>query len=362
MKASKEAFFLPIKSYFRDVIHERYMRRCIELAQNGKGNVSPNPMVGAVVVYNNSIIGEGYHQQYGQAHAEVNAINSVKDKSLLNQSTIYVSLEPCNHFGKTPPCSDLIIENNIPRVVIGCVDPFDQVAGQGIEKLKKKGIEVTVGVLENDCIHLNRRFFTFHNKKRPYIILKWAQSQDGFIDVKRSSSSVGINWITQPETQQLTHSWRAEEDAILVGKNTVICDNPSLTVRASSGKNPIRIVLDSKLELNQNFSIFNSEAKTIIINSIKDEQVKNITYKKVNFDALEKELLSYLCEQNILSIIVEGGAYTLNQFINNNLWDEARILTGTPYFEQGLKVQGLNQIPQNTFSFGKDKITIYTNA
>lgn len=339
--------------------HEAYMQRCIELAQNGAGNVSPNPMVGAVVVCADKIIGEGYHQLYGEAHAEVNAIKAVKDKSLLSKATIYVSLEPCAHFGKTPPCSDLIIDSRIPNVVIGCTDPFAQVSGKGIEKLKNAGITVSVGILEKECLELNKRFFTFHEKKRPYIILKWAQSQDGFMDKKRTDTCPTINWITEPNTKQLTHKWRSEEDAILIGKNTAINDNPELTTRVVDGKNPIRIVVDRKLKLPKDLKIFNSEAKTIILNELKNEGNDSILYKKVNFESFFDDLWSVCIENDIISLIVEGGAFTINQFIENDLWDEARVLTGKPFFVGGIKAPKLNIEPNQQLSFGKDEISYY---
>ena len=340
--------------------HEVYMQRCIELAQNGAGNVSPNPMVGAVVVHDNKIIGEGYHQLYGEAHAEVNAINAVKDKSLLSKATIYVSLEPCVHFGKTPPCSDLIIESKIPNAVIGCRDSYTEVDGKGIEKLRKAGVNVIFGVLEKDCLAFNKRFFTFHEKKRPYIILKWAQSQDGFMDKNRTDTCPTINWITHPNTKQLTHKWRSEEDAILIGKNTAINDNPELTTRVVDGKNPIRIVIDKKLELAKDLKIFNSAAKTIILNELKNEENDSILHKKVTFDSFFDDLWSICTENDIISLIVEGGPFTLNQFLENDLWDEARVLTGKSFFAKGVKAPQLNIKPAEKFTFGKDEITYYT--
>jgi len=340
--------------------YEAYMQRCIELAQNGAGNVSPNPMVGAVVVHNDKVIGEGYHQLYGEAHAEVNAINAVKDKSLLSKATIYVSLEPCVHFGKTPPCSDLIIESKIPNAVIGCRDSYKEVDGKGIEKLQKAGVNVIFGVLEKDCLDLNKRFFTFHEKKRPYIILKWAQSQDGFMDKIRTDTCPTINWITHPNTKQLTHKWRSEEDAILIGKNTAINDNPELTTRAVDGKNPTRIVIDRKLELSKDLKIFNSASKTIILNELKNEENDSILHKKVFFESFFDDLWSICTENDIISLIVEGGAFTLNQFIEKDLWDEARVLTGDPFFEEGVKAPQLNIKSAEKFTFGKDKITYYT--
>ena len=237
-------------------IHEKYINRCLQIAKNGLGTTRPNPMVGAVIVYNEKIIGEGFTSPYGQAHAEVNAINAVKDKSLLSQSTIYVTLEPCSHYGKTPPCSDLIIDNKIPNVVIGCIDDNPEVAGKGIQKLRDAGCNVIVGVLEKDCKTHLKRFFTFHNKKRPYIILKWAETKDGFIAPQTKDEQKPV-WITNIYSRQLVHKWRAEEQAILVGTNTVIEDNPSLTVRDWYGNNPIRIVLDRNSKLDTSFSVFN---------------------------------------------------------------------------------------------------------
>ncbi len=340
---------------------ELYMLRCIKLAQLGKRAVAPNPMVGAVIVHENKIIGEGYHQQYGEAHAEVNAVNSVQDKSLLKDATIFVSLEPCAHHGKTPPCSDLLIKNNFKRVVIGCLDTFSEVSGKGILKLKKAGIDVTVGVLGNECRELNKRFFTFHEKKRPFIMLKWAQSQDGYIDLNRENNQKGINWITQKETKTIVHQWRSEEHAILVGKNTIINDNPSLTVREVKGINPIRIVIDPKNStFNSDYNIFNQEAPTIIFNS-KIEQVQdNINWIKLE-DFSIKNICNQLYKLNIQSIIIEGGAYTLNQFINSDLWDEARVLIGQPTFETGIKAPNINNTPIHSETFFEDKIHYYKN-
>ena len=248
--------------------HQKYINRCIQLAKNGLGTTYPNPMVGSVIVYNDEIIGEGWHQKAGESHAEVNAINSVKDKSLLSKSTIYVSLEPCSHFGKTPPCCDLIIKNNIPNVVIGTVDPFAKVAGNGIKKLLEAGKNVTIGILEDECNDLNKRFFTFHTKKRPYIILKWAESADGFIAPSSKDKKEPV-WITNEISRQLVHKWRSEEQAILVGTQTVLDDNPSLTTRDWFGKNPIRIVLDQNNKISKENHIFDSQAKTLSIS--KDE-------------------------------------------------------------------------------------------
>ena len=313
---------------------EFFMQRCIELASKAMGCASPNPMVGSVIVYNNKIIGEGYHEKYGSHHAEVNAINSVKDKSLLLKSTLYVNLEPCAHFGKTPPCSDLIIQNKIPEVVIGCVDTFSEVSGKGIERMRSVGIDVKVGVLENESRELNKRFFTFHEKKRPYIILKWAESKDGFIAPKNQTKPF---WMTSSESKKLAHKWRAEEDAILVGRITAEKDNPSLTVREVEGSNPIRIVIDKDLKLSADFNLFNNDAKTIVFNQLKSEENNSNNYIKINFNNLTKNILKELHKQNIQSIIIEGGTITLQSFIDNNLWDEARIFTTNKTLTEGVK-------------------------
>ena len=313
---------------------EFFMQRCIELASKTMGCASPNPMVGSVIVYNNKIIGEGYHEKYSSHHAEVNAINSVKDKSLLSKSTLYVNLEPCAHFGKTPPCSDLIIQNKIPEVVIGCVDTFSEVSGKGIERMRSVGIDVKVGVLENESRELNKRFFTFHEKKRPYIILKWAESKDGFIAPKNQTKPF---WMTSSESKKLAHKWRAEEDAILVGRITAEKDNPSLTVREVEGSNPIRIVIDKDLKLSADFNLFNNDAKTIVFNQLKSEENNSNNYIKINFNNLTKNILQELHKQNIQSIIIEGGTKTLQSFIDKNLWDEARIFTTKKTLTEGVK-------------------------
>lgn len=313
---------------------EFFMQRCIELASKAMGCASPNPMVGSVIVYNNKIIGEGYHEKYGSHHAEVNAINSVKDKSLLSKSTLYVNLEPCAHFGKTPPCSDLIIQNKIPEVVIGCVDTFSEVSGKGIERMRSIGIDVKVGILENESRELNKRFFTFHEKKRPYIILKWAESKDGFIAPKNQTKPF---WITSSESKKLVHEWRAEEDAILVGRITAEKDNPYLTVRKVKGANPTRIVIDKDLKLSAVLNLFNNDAKTIIFNQKKSVENNSNNYIKINFNNLTKNILQELHKQNIHSIIIEGGTKTLQSFIDKKLWDEARIFTTNKTLTEGVK-------------------------
>lgn len=316
-----------------------YMQRCLDLALLGLGNAAPNPMVGSVIVHNGKIIGEGYHQKCGGAHAEVNAVNSVKDKSLLKESTIYVNLEPCAHYGKTPPCANLIVEKQIPNVVVGCVDPFAKVSGKGIETLKNAGCNVDVGILEQEGKELNRRFFTFHEKKRPYIILKWAQTLDGFIDIDRKSNdAIEPYWITNNLAKMLVHKWRTEESAFMVGANTALNDNPRLTVRDWSGRNPVRIIADRDLSLPISLHIFNNDAKTLIFNKVKDERIGNHEYIKINYDEnMPEQLLDKLFQLEIQSIVIEGGRKILEQFINKNLWDESRIFTGNKYFSKGTK-------------------------
>ncbi len=299
--------------------HEFYIARCLQIAKNGLGSTRPNPMVGCVIVHDYLIIGEGFTSKYGGPHAEVNAINSVKNKSLLKNSTLYVTLEPCSHYGKTPPCSDLIIEHKIPNVVIGCVDDNPEVAGKGIERLRKSGCKVTVGVKEATCKQHHKRFFTFHNKKRPYIILKWAQTNDGFIAPESKTYKKPV-WITGDLSRQLVHKWRTEEQAILVGGNTVLEDNPSLTVRDWYGQNPIRVVIDSNSNLPKNASVFNNQSQTLII---QDNDVHNICHA--------------LFQNNINSVIIEGGSKTLQSFIDANIWDEARVFIGDARFKNGIQ-------------------------
>jgi len=306
--------------------HQKYMQRCLQLAKNGLGTTRPNPSVGCVIVYNNRIIGEGYTSPYGGAHAEVNAINSVSDKSLLKSATLYVTLEPCSHHGKTPPCSDLIIKHQIPRVVIGTVDTHDKVSGKGKKKLESAGCNVTTTILEDTCKQQHKRFLTYHNKKRPYIILKWAESQDGFLAPKTKDRKKPV-WITNKYSRQLVHKWRAEEHAILVGTNTVIEDNPSLTTRDYKGLNPIRVVIDRTQKLSNSYSVFDTQAETITLSE------DNLDFNK----PLAQEICSFLHQKNIQSLIVEGGLQTLQTFIDENLWDEAKVFKGSLNFKQGIK-------------------------
>lgn len=348
---------------------EKYMTRCIQLAKIGQCNTSPNPMVGCVIVYNDKIIGEGYHLRAGQAHAEVNAINSVSDKTLLKKSTLYVNLEPCAHFGKTPPCANLIADLKIPNVVIGTIDTAAHVSGKGIEILKNAGCNVKVGVLEKESRQLNKRFFTFHEKKRPYIILKWAETLDGFIDVDKAiKSEVKPTWITNQLSKALVHKWRAEEDAILVGTNTVVSDNPRLTTREWIGKNPLRIVLDPTLRLIPDSKVFNSDAETIIIadisckNQKKNELNSKIGIEFVNFSSdFKNQLEAILVKYKLQSIIIEGGATTLQYFIDNNFWDEARVFIGEKYFKCGIKAPSMKKKEEFREKLGDSKLLLFLN-
>jgi len=337
---------------------EMYMQRCIQLAQLGHGMVAPNPMVGSVLVYKDQIIGEGYHQQYGQPHAEVNCINSVAeaDKGLIGQSTLYVSLEPCAHFGKTPPCADLIIKHQIPKVIIGCRDPFEAVNGKGIDKLLAAGVDVTVGILEEECKILNKRFFTFHTKKRPYIVLKWAETGNRFIGNDTQERLL----ISSETTNKLVHKWRSEEAAILVGTNTALLDNPSLTNRLWTGKQPIRLVLDKLLSLPKSLNIFDKKQLTIVFNLVKHEEELNLIYYKLEGNTpLLQQIMDACYQLNIQSILVEGGNKTLQSFIDNELWDEARVITNTQLtVEKGVPSPILfNARNSSTTKIGNELIT-----
>ncbi|RDI53688.1 bifunctional diaminohydroxyphosphoribosylaminopyrimidine deaminase/5-amino-6-(5-phosphoribosylamino)uracil reductase RibD [Flavobacterium glaciei] len=343
-------------------IHEKYIRRCIELAKNGLGTTYPNPLVGSVIVYDNKIIGEGWHKKSGEPHAEVNAVNSVKDKSLLKKATIYVSLEPCSHFGKTPPCCDLIIQNKIPSVVIGTVDPNIKVAGNGIKKLMEAGIHVTVGILEAECNELNKRFFTFHEKKKPYIILKWAESHDGFIAPIEKSEKKPV-WITNVYSRQLVHKWRTEEQAILVGTQTVIDDNPKLNARDWFGNNPIRVVLDQNNRIPKDSHILDNQAKTILFSGFKPNLEKeNGIFETIDFKKnIAEQIVQSLYTNHIQSVIIEGGRQTLHTFIDANLWDEARIFVGNTPFKNGIKAPILDRKQFEKYCIGTDELLIFRN-
>lgn len=315
---------------------EKYMQRCIQLARNGLCNAAPNPMVGAVIVCDGKIIGEGYHVRCGEAHAEVNAIRSVKDPSLLKRATIYVSLEPCSHYGKTPPCADLIIEKQIPRIVIGCQDPFAKVAGRGIQKLKDAGREVVVGVLEAECRQLIRRFITFHTQRRPYITLKWAESADKYIDLLREGGSPVI--LSSPLTSMLVHKKRAEHSAIMVGTRTAELDNPSLTVRQWYGRSPVRIVLDRKLSLSPTLHLFDGSVPTLVFTESPHEPTPNVEYIPTDYrlDVLP-QIMETLYTRELQSLMVEGGSTLLQSFIDAGLWDEAFVEEAPSSLLSGVK-------------------------
>jgi diaminohydroxyphosphoribosylaminopyrimidine deaminase / 5-amino-6-(5-phosphoribosylamino)uracil reductase len=340
--------------------HKKYMKRCLQLAKNGLSTAIPNPSVGAVIVFENKIIGEGYTSKYGGNHAEVNAINSVKNKSLLSKSTIYVSLEPCSHFGKTPPCANLIVEHKIPRVVIGCVDSFSEVSGKGIEKLKQAGCEVILGILEEECLQSNVRFFTFHNKKRPYVILKWAETADGFVAplINKSGKSVAIS---NNYSRQKSHQLRANEKAILVGVNTVLQDNPNLDTRDWFGNHPIRIVLDKENVIENQLNVKNQSQETIIFTENPEKSTENLEYIKIDFDKnLVENILNKLYQKNIQSIIIEGGTKTLQQFIDTNIWDEAYVYKSDKRLENGIKAPCFTNgnVVQKTINIKNDVLTI----
>ena len=353
--------------YFCGVkIHENYILRCIQLAKNGLGTTFPNPMVGSVIVHNEKIIGEGYTSPYGGPHAEVNAIKSVAEPSLLKNATLYVTLEPCSHYGKTPPCADLIVEHKIPRVVIGISDPNTKVAGKGIQKLKEAGCEVTVGVLEKECREHHRRFLTFHQKKRPFIILKWAETLDGFMapEPEKRTTDPQPYWITNARSRQLVHQWRSEEQAILVGTNTVLIDNPKLNLRFWYGTSPTRIIIDRKLKIDQTFHILDGSIKTLVITEVttSDNYLPGICYETIDFSKnVARQIGEKLYKNNLLSVIVEGGAKTLKTFIEEGLWDEARIFTGNAQFGKGLKSPNISGRWMESNTIEKDTLKILRN-
>ncbi len=322
-------------------------------------------MVGSVIVYDDKIIGEGYTSPYGGEHAEVNAIESVVEKPLLSEATLYVSLEPCSHFGKTPPCADLIVKHQLKKVVVGVVDAHSLVAGKGIAHLKSNGIDVEVGILENECIEINKRFFTFHQKKRPYIILKWAETKDGFIDKKRNADAENLpNWISNKYSQQIVHKWRGEEQAILVGTNTVIADNPRLNVRSYKGENPIRLVLDNSFRIPHHSNVFDGSVKTIVFTGSKisfDDEKENIQIELIDYSrSIPKQICEVLFKRGIQSVIIEGGAQTLQGFINDDFWDEARIFIGDIIFKEGLSAPEIKGIEQKRMQVFSDTLKIIT--
>jgi diaminohydroxyphosphoribosylaminopyrimidine deaminase/5-amino-6-(5-phosphoribosylamino)uracil reductase len=339
---------------------EMFMKRALELAAQGMGNVAPNPLVGCVIVYEDQIIGEGFHQRYGGAHAEVNAINSVDDKSLLQKSTLYVTLEPCNHQGLTPACTELIISHKIPKVVIATVDPNPQVSGKGIARLSEAGIQVELGLMEEEARWMNCRFITFHEKQRPYIILKWAETQDGFMDILRENGETGSFAISGKEAKTMVHRWRTEEAAILVGSRTVFIDNPQLTARHWEGKDPVRIVIDANLKVPRTHRIFEDRGRTIVFNRLETRPIFNIEYVQLNFaEEILPHIMDYLRYEKLTSVIVEGGAATLGRFLELGLWDEIRRFKAPMKLEAGLKAPIIDGIPAETLQVGDDILEVY---
>ena len=340
---------------------ELYMRRCLQLAQQAEGQTAPNPMVGAVLVHNGVIIGEGYHHRCGLPHAEVNAIASVKNPELLPQSTLYVSLEPCSHYGKTPPCAKLIIEKRIPRVVVGMGDPNEKVNGRGIAMLSEAGVEVIEHVLEPECRWLNRRFITFHTKKRPFILLKWAQTADGFIDKIRDDASTPPLRISNEVTKTLNHQIRSVESAILIGTNTALLDNPHLTSRKWGSRNPVRMVVDRSLRIPADYRLLDDSAPTVVFNARKDETIGNISYVRLDFEQnIVPQMVDYLYQHELQSVIVEGGRQLLQSFIDLDLWDEARIETSPVTIGDGVKAPNFPMKPTKIEFFGQNEMRIFS--
>lgn len=340
---------------------ESYMLRAIELAKRGAGNVAPNPMVGCVIVHDGVVIGEGWHRNYGGPHAEVNAIQSVSDKSLLSQSQLYVTLEPCSHFGKTPPCADLIVNSKIPKVTIACLDPNPLVAGKGVEKLKRAGIEVDLGMHQKEADYMNRRFFTFMEKKRPYIHLKWAMTADGFIDKLRMNDEKGSYRISGDAARRVSHKWRSEESAILVGSRTALVDNPELTSRFWPGKSPTCILIDPSLKVPVDAKLFHQDRLTLVYNRLIEKATANAQYIKIEGDDLLQEILNDLFERKIQSVLVEGGAQTLQSFINQNCWDEISVFQSNQTIGDGLKAPTFQSENAEIEIVGKDKLISFFN-
>ena len=341
--------------------HEHYIKRCLEISKLGIGTTRPNPSVGAVLVVDDRIIGEGFTSPYGGNHAEVNAISAVKDQTLLAIATMYVTLEPCSHFGKTPPCADLIIKSEIKKVVIGCIDSNVLVAGKGIERLQNAGCEVIVGVLEKECKAHHKRFFTFQTKKRPFIILKWAQTLDAYVAPKNRAIQAPV-WITNEASRQLVHKWRCEEQAILVGTTTVLDDNPRLDVRYWKGEDPVRIVIDKELKIPTNLKVYDGSVKTIFINERSTSVKGAIFFEKINFSKpIAIQICEVLFKHNIQSLIVEGGTKTIQTFIDENLWDEARVFSGEVHFNDGVNAPKFDVIPTNKENIKGDILKTYLN-
>jgi len=342
----------------------KFIRRCLELALKAEGLTYPNPLVGSVIVHEGKIVGEGFHLTAGGPHAEVIAINSVADKAVLKFSTLYVNLEPCSHFGKTPPCTDLIISNAIPRVVIGTSDTSEKVSGKGLRALRDAGCEAVVGVAEEECRLINRRFFTFNEKRRPYITLKWAQSADGFLDFIRSEDQkTGPNWITGKPERVLVHKWRACEQSILVGAGTVRVDNPRINVREWKGLDPFKIILSSTGSVNKKSALFESNSKVVIFTNDMDMDYENaVTVKLNNSLPSSFQVAEYLYHEGIQSLFIEGGAKVLNHFISTGLWDEARIFTGMSHFNGGVKAPSIEGVLSNRMVFNGSSLETYLNV
>jgi diaminohydroxyphosphoribosylaminopyrimidine deaminase/5-amino-6-(5-phosphoribosylamino)uracil reductase len=341
----------------------KFMRRCLELASKAEGLTYPNPMVGSVIVYDGTILGEGYHLRSGESHAEVNAINSVSDKTKLKLSTLYVNLEPCSHFGKTPPCADFIISNEIPRIVIGTIDTSNKVSGKGVKRLREAGCEVITGVIEAECRRLNRRFFTFHEKGRPYITLKWAQSADGYLDIIRSvDHKAEPTWITGKPERVLVHKWRASEQAILAGAGTIRADNPRLDVREWRGPDPLKLILSSSGSFNMTTSVNNTNKKIVVFTHNPDADIPDadMVILKSNLPS-SIQISGFLYSSGIQSLLIEGGAEVLNHFISTGLWDEARIFTGTDYFKEGVKAPQIKGVLFSKTIFSGSSFEIYLN-
>lgn len=335
--------------------HEQYMRRCIELAKKAKGNTYPNPLVGSIIVYDGKIIGEGYHKKAGEAHAEINAINSVKNQELLKDSKIYVTLEPCSHYGKTPPCALKIKDIGFKKVIIGAMDSHEKVNGKGKKILEDSGIEVISGVLEKECIELNKRFFTFHKKKRPYIILKWAESNDGFLDKNFQPTA-----ISNSIANQYVHQLRADENAILVGTKTALNDNPSLTVRNVNGNNPIRILIDFDLKIPEDFNIYNNEAPTLVFNFIKNDKRENVKWIKIERKKILKNILQKLYKEQIQSVVIEGGSFTIQQFLDENIWDKIIVIKNPNLsLEHGTPAPKFERTPFLERKIGDNLLSLY---
>ncbi|WP_438972923.1 bifunctional diaminohydroxyphosphoribosylaminopyrimidine deaminase/5-amino-6-(5-phosphoribosylamino)uracil reductase RibD [Polaribacter sp.] len=344
--------------------HNQYIKRCLQIAKNGQGTTRPNPSVGALIVYKDKIIAEGFTSKYGGSHAEVNAIHAVKDKKVLKEATIYVTLEPCSHFGKTPPCTDLIIKYNFKKVVIGCLDTNSLVSGKGVKRLINAGIDVVVGVLEEACKKHHKRFFTCHNKQRPYIVLKWAETKNGYIAPTKKNSQKPV-WISNTYSQQIVHKLRSKEHAILVGTTTVLADNPKLNVRTWSGNSPVRVVLDRNLKIPLSSHVYDSNQKTIFIVDITTHlgyKSENIIYEQVDFtSSVATQIIQVLQKHNIQSIIIEGGAKTLQTFIDANLWDEALVFIGKNRFKDGVKAPILQKEPIYKHNILGDELKKYKN-